>query len=274
MMAGRRLQALCLVLVMLSSTVAAPASAQTTDPKQPSVENPHMHFWGTSQMDQCWTHFDRNGTDGSSQDGYGEKEFTGNGEQVDIDFTCRIQSGETFKENMYLNPNSSIVLELEFQIQHTDCTDTQECQDLTLTLFKGTIPVAKEEFPQIGGSDADENLRWEIPVAENMTSWNKSGEEPTLQIEFSKPGYSDPFTGCFAFLCGGWFRFYYSDNPDNYTVEATFPVVNLTETAPGDGDGGDGLLGGAVGDSLPGFGLAAGLGALAMAAIASSRREE
>ena len=75
MMAGRRLQALCLVLVMLSSTVAAPASAQTTDPKQPSVENPHMHFWGTSQMDHCWTHFDRNGSDGSSQDGYGEKEF-------------------------------------------------------------------------------------------------------------------------------------------------------------------------------------------------------
>ena len=88
------------------------------------------------------------------------------------------------------NENSSIVIELEFQIQHTDCTDTQECQDLTLTLFKGTTPVAMDEFPQIGGSDADENLRWEIPVAENMTSWNKSGEEPTLQIEFSKPGYS------------------------------------------------------------------------------------
>ncbi len=273
MMAGRRLQALCLVLIMLSSSVAAPASAQTTDPKQPSVDNPHMHFWGTSQMDQCWTHFDRNGSDGSSQDGYGEKEFTGNGEQVDVDFTCRIQSGETFKENMYLNPNSSIVFELEFQIEHTDCDDQRECQDLTLTLFKGTTPVAKGEFPQIGGSDADENLRWEIPVAENMTSWNKSGEEPTLQIEFSKPGYSSVF-GCGFFLCGGWFRFYYSDNQDNYTVEATFPIVNLTETVPGDGDGDGGLLGGAVGDSLPGFGLAAGLGALAMAAITGSRREE
>ena len=272
MMAGRRLQALCLVLVLFLSTTAAPASAQADDPKQPSVDNPHMHIWGTSQLDQCWTHFDRNGSDGSSQDGYGEKEFTGNGEQVDIDFTCRIQSGETFKDNMYLSSNSSIVIELEFQIQHTDCTDTQECQDLTLTLFKGTVPVAKESFPQIGGSDADENLRWEIPVADNMTVWNKSGEEPAIQIEFSKPGYSS--VSCLFFLCGGWFRFYYSDNPDNYTVEANFPVVNLTETGPGEGDGDGGLLGGAVGDSLPGFGLAAGLGALAMAAIASSRREE
>ena len=48
----------------------------------------------------------------------------------------------------------------------------------------------------------------------------------------------------------------------------------MTGTGPGDGDDGGGLLGGAVGDSLPGFGLAAGLGALAMAAIAGSRREE
>ena len=127
---------------------------------------------------------------------------------------------------MYLSSNSSIVIELEFQIQHTDCTDTQECQDLTLTLFKGTVPVAKESFPQIGGSDADENLRWEIPVADNMTVWNKSGEEPAIQIEFSKPGYSQ--VSCLFFLCGGWFRFYYSDNTENYTVQALFPVTNMT----------------------------------------------
>ena len=96
-----RLLGLSMTILMLFSVIVSPASAQEVeDPKQPSVDNPHMHFWGTSQMDQCWTHFDRNGTDGSSQDGYGEKEFTGNGEQVDVDFTCRIQSGETFKENM------------------------------------------------------------------------------------------------------------------------------------------------------------------------------
>ena len=103
MMAGRRLQALCLVLVMLSSTVAAPASAQTTDPKQPSVENPHMHFWGTSQMDQCWTHFDRNGSDGSSQDGYGEKEFTGNG----IIFPVDSSLPSSFVQIRFTTPNNA-----------------------------------------------------------------------------------------------------------------------------------------------------------------------
>jgi len=265
----RKLQAIGLVLILALSSTAAPASAQANDPKQPSVDNPHMHFWGTEQLDQCWTHFDGNGSDGSSPTGYGEKEWTGNGDQIDVDFTCRIQSGETFKDNMYLNPNGSIVIDLEFQIEHTDCDDQRECQDLTLTLFKGTTPVAKDSFPQIGGSDADENLRWEIPVADNMTTWNKSGEEPSLQIEFSKPGYSDPFTGCLAFLCGGWFRFYYSNN-DNMTVEANFPIVNLTE--PGTGGGGGGGIGGAVDDALPGFGLAAGLAALAMAAVAAGSR--
>ena len=68
--------------------------------------------------------------------------------------------------------------------------------------------------------------------------------------------------------------FYYSDNAENYTVQALFPVTNMTPSGPGADDDNDGILGGAVGDSLPGFGLAAGLGALAMAAIASSRREE
>ena len=274
---SRRVHALALVLLMILGSTAAPASAQANDPKQPSVQNPHMHFWGTSQMDQCWTHFDRNGSDGSSNSGYGEKEFTGNGQQVDVDFTCRIQSGETFKNNMYLDANSSIVIELEFQIQHTDCNDNneqQECQDLTLTLFKGTTPVASDSFPQIGGSDADENLRWEIPVANNMTTWNKSGEEPSLQIEFSKPGYSSAF-GCSLFLCGGWFRFYYSNNEDNYSVEANFPIVNLTQQGEG-GDDDEGGIGGAVSDTLPGFGLSVGLGALALAAVAGSRskREE
>ena len=107
-----------------------------------------------------------------------------------------------------------------------------------------------------------------------MYRWNKSGEEPVIQVEYSAPGVSG--LQCFITDCTGEFRMYYSNNEENYSVEANFPVVNATGDGPGDGSGDDddGLLGGAVGDSLPGFGLAAGLGALAMAAIASSRREE
>jgi len=63
---------------------------------------------------------------------------------------------------------------------------------------------------------------------------------------------------------------YYSNNEDNYSVEANFPVVNMTE--PGTGGGGGGGIGGAVDDALPGFGLAAGVAALAMAAVAAGSR--
>ena len=64
---------------------------------------------------------------------------------------------------------------------------------------------------------------------------------------------------------------YYSNNDENYSVEANFPVVNMTEPGTGGGDGGG--IGGAVDDALPGFGLAAGLGALGMAAVGASRFE-
>jgi hypothetical protein len=37
-----RLQAICLVLILTLGSVAAPASAQANDPKQPSEDNPMM----------------------------------------------------------------------------------------------------------------------------------------------------------------------------------------------------------------------------------------
>ena len=34
------------MILMLFSVIVSPASAQEVeDPKQPSVDNPHMHFW-------------------------------------------------------------------------------------------------------------------------------------------------------------------------------------------------------------------------------------
>ena len=66
----------------------------------------------------------------------------------------------------------------------------------------------------------------------------------------------------------------YYHTPGNDSAEVNFPVVN--QSMPGEGGEGEpGLIGG-VTDSLPGFGLMAGVGSLAMAAVAASRlsREE
>ncbi len=269
MQTQRAARAFGLALLLALSTVAAPASAQDAvqDPKQPSVDNPHMHFWGDSGLSNCWTHFDRNDSAGSASEGYGSEAFP-QGEQVEVDFTCKMQ--ENLKQDMYLDSNGTIVIEIEVRIYSGNgCDDsTQECIPLTLTLSKGSAEIAKREFPDVNNNYDDEAVRWEINANETMARWNRSVEEPQLRVQYSWPGEDDFFL-CLLQDCTGEFWFYYSNNEENYTVEANFPVVN--QTIPGEGGGdGDGI-GGAVSDALPGFGLVAGIGALALAAVGASR---
>jgi hypothetical protein len=69
--------------------------------------------------------------------------------------------------------------------------------------------------------------------------------------------------------CSGDFTIYYSNNneTDLPMESVNFPVINKTMPIT---DEEEGSLG-AVGDALPGFGLMAGMAALAMAAVAGSR---
>ena len=271
---GRVVKASGLVLLMVLSTVAAPASAQDAaqDPKQPSPENPHMHFWGDSGLNNCWTHFDRNDSAGSASEGYGSQTFA-EGEQVEIDFTCKMQ--ENFKQDMYLDANGTLTIEITVRIYSgSGCDDsTQECIPLTLTLSKGSMEIAKQEFPNVNNNYEDEEVQWNINANETMARWNRSTEEPQLRVQYSWPGSTGLLCGWIQ-DCTGEFWFYYSNNEENYSVEANFPVIN--QTIPGEGGGDEGGIGGAVSDALPGFGLVAGIGALALAAVGASRfsREE
>jgi len=275
MQAGRVAKASGLVLLMVLSTIAAPASAQDAaqDPKQPSVENPHMHFWGDSGLNNCWTHFDGNDSAGSASEGYGEETFP-EGQQVEVDFTCKMQ--ENFKQDMYLDANGTLTFEFTVSVWSADACDgdQQECIPLTFTLLKGTSEIAKQEFPNVNKDGNEEQIQWNLNANETMARWNRSTEEPQIQVQFSWPGYSGWDCLIPGSNCDGEFRFYYSNNPENYSVEANFPVVN--QTIPGEGGGDGGGIGGAVSDALPGFGLVAGIGALALAAVGASRfsREE
>ena len=62
--------AIGLAMLMALSTIGAPATAQdaAADPRQPSPENPHMHVYGTSDLSNCFTHFDGNDTSGSANE--------------------------------------------------------------------------------------------------------------------------------------------------------------------------------------------------------------
>ena len=128
------------------------------------------------------------------------------------------------------------------------------------------IELATQEFPAIATNDNDDSVIWDFDVDRNMTRFNRSGEEPQLRVQFSAPGYNGLLGVCTGFYCGGEFRMYYH-TPGNDTGFVDFPVVNQSMT-PVDEE--EGALG-AVSDALPGFGLMAGMSALAMAAVASSR---
>lgn len=263
-----RLQSAALIVLLLVSSIGAPASADEAfvDPKQPSVDNPHMHIYGTDDFSSCFSHFDGNDSTGSTEDGKGMRTW-GSGQQVTVDFMCSFN--ENFKQDMYLEENGTIKIQMSFNIYSADCNDNAACTNLTLTLKKGTLTVATKEFPEMNNDGNDQTISWDINVDRNMTRWNKSGsEEPVIQIEYSKPGETGLFVECVIFNCEGEFAIYYS-NQNETTVEVNFPIVNNTIIVdPGPEDG----LGGAVGDALPGFGLMAGMSALAMAAVAGSRR--
>ena len=263
-----RLQSAGLVILLLVSSIGAPASAQETfvDPKQPTSDNNIMYVYGTSDLSNCFMHFDGNDSTGSAEEGYGEQVWPEqNGQQIEMDYTCRLQ--DNFNQDMYLEENSTINIILNFNIDaRGQCNANQVCENLNLTLYKGGIELAKQEFPAVDTSGNDDSINWNIDVDRNMTRFNRSGEEPQLRVEFSKPGASDFVTGCVVFLCGGSFRMYYH-TPGNDSAEVNFPVMNQSMPPLDEDEGGLG----AVSDALPGFGLMAGMAALAMAAVAGSR---
>ena len=264
-----RLQSAALVALLLLSYIGAPATAQSSfvDPKQPTVDNNIMYIYGTSDLSNCFMHFDGNDSTGSAEEGYGEQVWPEqNGQQIDMDYTCRLQ--ENFKQDMYLEPNGTINIVLNFNIDaRGQCNVNSVCENLNLTLYKGGIELARQEFPAVDTSGNDDSINWNIDIDRNMTRFNRSGEEPQLRVEFSKPGAQDIWTNCLVIVCGGSFRMYYH-TPGNDLAEVNFPVINKSMPVTDDDEGG---IGGAVGDALPGFGLMAGMAALAMAAVAGSR---
>ena len=264
-----RLQSAALVVLLLVSSIGAPTSAQFVDPKQPAVDNPTMYIYGTSDLSNCFMHFDGEDDSGSAEEGYGEQVWPNqNGQQIEMDYTCRIS--DNFKQDMYLDNNGTINIKLNFNIDAGgNCGNAGAvCENLNLTLYKGGIELAKQEFPAVDTNGNDDSINWDIQVDRNMTRFNRSGEEPQVRVEFSKPGTDQGALCSFGLYCGGSFRMYYHQSNASGNAEVLFPVVNQSMPVVDDDEGG---LGGAVGDALPGFGLMAGMAALAMAAVAGSR---
>ena len=260
-----RVLAILLTALLLSSVFSFYSSAQSTDPEQPSPQNNILYFWGTQDLTDCWENFDSDGSTGSAEEGYGEEIDGGDAERLEVDITCKMKYN--FEGNVYLNQGMKITMEFGVRIDHAEAEDEQD-QDLTISLLKGDDIIDSTSFPNLR-NDENMQLSWDITVGENATWWNSSDGEPRVRFQISKVGWDasgTPCSGMFQLLkCGGSFRVYFSDNQDGMRSQIKFPIAETPETVVEIESEDKGL---------PGFGLAAGLGALAMAAIASSRREE
>ena len=178
-----RLQSAALVVLLLVSSIGAPATAQDgfVDPKQPSVDNPHMHLYGTSDLSNCFMHFDGNDSTGSAEEGYGEQVWPEqNGQQIEMDYTCRLQ--ENFKQDMYLQENSTINIILNFNIDaRGQCDANTVCENLNLTLYKGGIELAIEamkKHPEVAEvQDSGCFVLWWMALNENARPAVAKGRE-------------------------------------------------------------------------------------------------
>ena len=261
----RRVVCAFLVILMCSSTLSAPSSAQTSNSGQPSPIDNILHFWGNEDASDCWENFDPQGTSGSAEQGYGEEVDGGDAERLEVSISCRMKF--SFEENVYLNPTGKIAVEFGLRLDHADA-ESDEDEDLTITLMKGNVEIDSRSFPNVATNE-DVQLSWELDVGENSTWWNRSEGEPSVRFEISKVGWDASGTPCSGPLqllkCGGTFRLYYSNNQEGLRSQIQFPIADAPEVIEEPDSGSK---------KTPGFGFLASLAAVCLAFTAHRRRHQ
>ncbi len=259
---ARSVLAPIILTILCTSSMAPIAFAQSVDSEQPSPINNFLHFWGNEELSNCWGSFDGDDSGGSAEQGYGEEVDGGDAQRLEVDITCRMKYD--FDENVYLKAGMKITLEFGLRIDHADA-ESEEDEDLTITLMKGSEVVDSRSFPDIA-TVQDIQLKWELDVIENSTWWNASDGEPSVRFQISKVGWDASGTPCSGPLqmlkCGGFFRVYYSNNQEGLRTQIQFPIGEAPEVVIEEGPEDKGL---------PGFSFLTGLSGMAMAVIATRR---
>lgn len=259
-----RVVAVLLVMLLGLSTAVAPASAQTVNPEQPSPSNTMLYFWGNDDISDCWQSFDAEGSAGSADNGYGDEIDGGDSQRLEVDITCQMKYN--FDDDVFMNPTGKISIEFGIRLDHAE-VESEEDEDLNITLLKGNVEVARKAFPDLT-IDEDIQITWELDVEENTTRWNQSGDEPRIRFTISKVGWDSsgtPCEGVFQVLkCGGSFRLYYANNQDGMRSQILFPIVDAPEEIE--------EVVSEEGGILPGFEMLSGLGALALASAGRRTR--
>jgi hypothetical protein len=268
--------ALMLAVLMTSSTTAAPGidagvmQSPGSEDGQPTAEHNTLYLFGNQQLTNCFSKF--NSTSAESAD-YGEKS-SGSG-SLDIKVTCRmdpiLDKDIMLEEGGMINSKFTINLGGAWTNGQDGCNG--DCENLNISFLKGNRVVAIKEFDTLG--DGENNIMWDVPVTEDLVTWN--GSQETMGVEFTMKlkaisGFL-PGTGQSA-IFGLYFT--HPENPPERNASATFPILNQSAV--------DELTGGCVdldGDGecddvqdTPGFTAIIGVGGLAAAALLRPGKSE
>ena len=223
---------LSVVLLFTVSILSVFVVAQDDQNNHPTQEQPYMYFWGEEDLFDCWNNFDSNASAGSSSTGYGEIDFP-EGQDVSVDFSCKMQMG--FSDDFLLEINESISIRMKFAIESGNCGN--DCTDLTLTLSRGQEQLSQFVLPANSVNNGNDfTSQWDILVNDSIRSWDRDSML-TISVEYSVPAQNtgpcalpDPLN---TVDCSGSFRMYYSDeggSPGDVYVE--FPIyVSLTDAS-------------------------------------------
>tara|TARA_Y100001968_G_scaffold35877_1_gene27493 strand:- start:681 stop:1235 length:555 start_codon:yes stop_codon:yes gene_type:complete len=145
-----------------------------------------------------------------------------------------------------------------------------DCENLNISFLKGNRVVAIKEFDTL--NDGENNIMWDVPVTEELVTWN--GSQETIAVEFTMK--LRPISGIFPGTgVDAEFLLYYThpENTDARNASVTFPILNQTAV---DEITGDGSMGGGGDDAglLPGFTAMVGIGGLAAAALLRGNEDE
>ena len=224
------------ILLMTFSCFSLFVSAQSESVENhPTSEDPYMYFWGSDNLDNCWNNFE-NSSENSASEGYGEILFP-EGQDVNVDFSCQLQTG--FSEDVVLEINETISIRMKFNIESGNCGDCE----LILTLFRGEVEI--DQFIESANSinnGNDYTTDWDITVIDLIRTWSKD-TQTSISISYSVPAEAGPLCqspipgGPISGDCSGNFRMYYSDESgEPGDVYAEFPVYVSISDREASGD--------------------------------------
>ena len=267
-MRGVSLVAIVIVAMLITPVQGTPIVDEVSmmqgggnDDRQPTANNTTYWLFGSESMDRGHGHFFFDGNtseQGSSPKGYGYK--TASNGKISIDISYRMEP-QLAKD---------MVLELDKTIRGTfyieswgrtgsDCQNGGACKDFTVTFKKAGVPVASDTF--LTGGNGQETISWEFPVAENMTEWKKNQDNIEIQIEYEVEADTGTIFGL-ADTAAEIYIFYThpDENRDNSVTDCdgcnsnvVFPILEIDQPLPGEGEDGENGEGGSNSESTPGF---------------------